>query len=204
MAMAAPYHHGDLPRALREAAAALITEQGAAGFSLREVARRAGVSHAAPAHHFGDARGLLTALAVEAFQRLQENMEAAAEGIEDPGERLVRVGTAYVTTGRDYPAHCAVVFRGDLVDTDDPDYELWGLRTYGFLEETVRAVAERHNPSLDIDDASRLCWAAMQGLLELSAPMTEIARKLGQPPVDLVARAEAVARLLLTGLLQGG
>lgn len=198
-----PYHHGDLPHALREAAAALITEQGAAGFSLREVARRAGVSHAAPAHHFGDARGLLTALGVEAFQRLYEHMEAAAAGIEDPCERLVRVGTAYVITGRDHPAHCAVVFRPDLVDTQDPEYERWGLRTYGFLEGAVRAVAERHNPALDVDDASRLCWAAMQGLLELHAPMTEIARKRGHAPLDLVRQAETSTRLMLAGLVRG-
>lgn len=196
-----PYHHGDLPHALREAAAALITEQGAAGFSLREVARRAGVSHAAPAHHFGDTRGLLTALGVEAFQRLHENMEVAAAGVEDPCERLVRVGTAYVVTGRDYPAHCAVVFRSDLVDTHDPEYERWGLRTYEFLEDTVRAVAERHHPELDIGDASRTCWAAMQGLLELIGPMGEIARKRGEAPVDLIEQAEATTRLMLTGLL---
>jgi AcrR family transcriptional regulator len=198
-----PYHHGDLPRALREAAAALITEEGAAGFSLREVARRAGVSHAAPAHHFGDARGLLTALGVEAFQRLYENMEASVAGVDEPTERLVRVGTAYVVTGRDFPAHCAIVFRGDLVDTLDPQYEEWGLRTYGFLEDAVRAVAEHHNPSLDVEDASRLCWAAMQGLLELHAPMSEIARKLGRPGVDLVRQAEASTRLMLAGLVGG-
>lgn len=198
-----PYHHGDLPHALREAAAALITEEGTAGFSLREVARRAGVSHAAPAHHFGDARGLLTALAIEGFQRLYANMEAAAEGVDDPSERLVRVGSAYVITGRQHPAHCAVVFRADLVDTLDAEYETWGLRTYGFLEDTVRAVADCHNPSLDVDDASRLCWAAMQGLLELYLPMSEIARKRGQAPVDLVEQAEASTRLMLAGMLRG-
>jgi AcrR family transcriptional regulator len=198
-----PYHHGDLPHALREAAAALITEQGVAGFSLREVARRAGVSHAAPAHHFGDARGLLTALAVEGFQHLYANMEAAAAGVNEPTERLVRVGTAYVITGRDHPAHCAIVFRGDLVDTEDQEYELWGLRTYGFLEDTVRAVAQVHNPALDVDDGSRLCWAAMQGLLELHRPMSEIARKRGGPEVDLVRQADASTKLMLAGLLGG-
>ncbi len=198
-----PYHHGDLPHALREAAAALITEQGPAGFSLREVARRAGVSHAAPAHHFGDARGLLTALAIEAFQRLHANMEAAAEGVDDPTERLVCVGRAYVITGRDHPAHCAVVFRSDLVDTEHPDYEQWGLRTYGFLEDTVRAVAERHDPTLDVVDASRLCWAAMQGLLVLQEPMTGIATKGGQRTFDLVDQAETSTRLILSGILRG-
>ncbi len=196
----APYHHGDLPNALRAAAVSLITEQGPAGFSLREVSRRAGVSHAAPAHHFGDAAGLLTVLAVEAFQQLHAHMEAAADHVEDPRERLVEVGVAYVVTGRDYPAHCSIVFRSDLVDTNDPEYQEWGEQAYGFLEATVRAVAERYNPALDIDDASRLCWAAMQGLLVLHAPMDAIARRRGTS-VDLVEQARASTRLILSGLL---
>ena len=58
--MTSEYHHGDLPAALRAAAVDLIQERGPAKFSLREVARRAGVSYAAPSHHFGDARGLLS------------------------------------------------------------------------------------------------------------------------------------------------
>src|SRR4030095_14934141 len=67
---ARPYHHGDLPRALLEAAVQAIAEAGAAAVSLRELARRAGVSHAAPAHHFGDKAGLLTAVAADGFRRL--------------------------------------------------------------------------------------------------------------------------------------
>ena len=63
MADKKPYHHRNLPAVLREVTAELVSERGPAGFSLREVARRAGVSHAAPAHHFGDTRGLLTSLA---------------------------------------------------------------------------------------------------------------------------------------------
>lgn len=200
--MAPPrYHHGDLPNALRSAAVDLITELGPAGFSLREVARRAGVSHAAPAHHYGDTTGLLTAVAVEAFQHLSENLEARAGGIGDPAERLVQVGIAYVVTGRDHPAHCAVVFRGDLVDTSDPAYAEWGDRTYRFLESTVRALAERHNPSLDIDDASRLCWSAMQGLLVLHPQMGLTALMRGTPPVDLIEQSVAFSRLLLSGLV---
>jgi AcrR family transcriptional regulator len=191
--MPAPsYHHGDLRNALQAAAVDLITERGPAGFSLREVARRAGVSHAAPAHHYGNTTGLLTVLAVEAFQHLHARMVASTAGIDDPAERLVEAGVAYVVTGREYPAHCAVVFRGDLVDTADPDYAEWGQRTYSFLEATVQAVADRYNPSLDIGDGSRLCWSAMQGLLVLHPHMA---------PVDLVGQARAFGRLILNGLL---
>ena len=88
-----PYHHGALRPALLAAAEAVIAERGVDGFSLRETARRAGVSPAAPAHHFGDARGLLTALATEAFRRFGDALEAS-----DPGgtreERMHAQGMA--------------------------------------------------------------------------------------------------------------
>lgn len=198
--MPPPYHHGDLPNALRSAAVDLITEKGPAGFSLREVARRAGVSHAAPAHHFGDTTGLLTDLAVQAFDHLHAAMVVALAGAEGADDRLEAVGVAYVETGRDYPAHCAVVFRRDLIDTDDPAYADSGLRTYGLLHDTVRAVAEQHNPHLDVDAASRLCWSSMQGLLVLHEQMTEIDRKTGACSVDVVEQSRAFTRLMLRGL----
>lgn len=92
----------------------------------------------------------------------------------------MQVGVAYILTGGDHPGHCAVVFRGDLVDTADPAYQEWGDRTYGSLEDTVRAVAVHHKPALDIDVASRLCWSAMQALLILHPSMEEIAAKRGE------------------------
>ena len=109
------YHHPELASTLRSAAADLITERGPSGFSLREVARRAGVSHAAPAHHYGDATGLLTAVAIEAFEHLDAEM-APADEIADPVERLVAVGRAYVRIAHRHPGHCAVVFRNDIID----------------------------------------------------------------------------------------
>src|SRR5687768_5541186 len=73
------YHHGDLQAALIAAAEDVLAEKGVSGFSLREAARRAGVSPAAPAHHFKDARGLLTAVAARGFQRLTETLIQAAD-----------------------------------------------------------------------------------------------------------------------------
>ncbi len=72
-----PYHHGDLRQAVLDAAVAAITEAGPAAVSLRELARRAGVSHAAPAHHFGDKAGLLTALAAEGYDLLADALHTA-------------------------------------------------------------------------------------------------------------------------------
>jgi len=74
---ARPYHHGDLPRVLLDTATQAILEVGPAAVSLRDLARRAGVSHAAPAYHFGDKAGLLTAVAVDGFERLAAALREA-------------------------------------------------------------------------------------------------------------------------------
>jgi AcrR family transcriptional regulator len=110
------YHHGDLRRTLLAAAVEEIEEHGPATVSLRDLARRAHVSHAAPAHHFGDKAGLLTALAVEGFTGL-------ASILREAGERtgsFLEIGVAYVGFAVEHPAHFAVMFRPDLYHPDDP------------------------------------------------------------------------------------
>src|SRR5689334_3926996 len=92
------YHHGDLRRALIDGALEAIAENGVAALSLRDVARRAGVSHAAPAHHFGDKQGLLTAIAIEGFEGLYEVTMAAA------GDHVAG-GLAWIAWALDHPAH---------------------------------------------------------------------------------------------------
>jgi AcrR family transcriptional regulator len=112
---ARPYHHGNLRREILDAALDAIAEDGAVALSLRELARRAGVSHAAPAHHFGDKAGLLTAIAVEGYDMLRAALsEARAGGFLD-------VGLAYIEFAVGHPAHFEVMYRPDLLHTDDPD-----------------------------------------------------------------------------------
>jgi AcrR family transcriptional regulator len=193
------YHHGDLPNALRRGAAEVIAEKGLGHFSLREVARRAGVSHAAPAHHFGDTTGLLTSLAIEGFEKLAETCAAATEGIEEPGARLAAVGRGYVETGMRYPAHCEVMFRSDVVDCDDPAYQEAGQRAYAVLADTIRAVAAE-NPALDVDDAADLCWSAMQGLLVLHPNITRRRSGAGLPVLDLEQHVVRFTEMILDGL----
>lgn len=106
------YHHGDLRRVLLRAAVTALDEVGPAALSLRDLARRAGVSHAAPAHHFGDKAGLLTALAVEGFDLLAEALRAA-------GGDLLDAGVAYVRFAVDHRAHFEVMFRPELYRPDD-------------------------------------------------------------------------------------
>lgn len=161
------YHHGDLPNALRAAAVDVIDERGIAGFSLREVARRAGVSHNAPAHHFGDARGLLTSLAIEGFEALHDAAVAAARRHHDPVDRLMAIGTAYLELGRSHRAHCDVMFRVDLIDADDTEVITAGMRAYAVLEVAVWSLIDGEGLDVDLDAAVWLCWSAMQGLLVL-------------------------------------
>ena len=112
------YHHGDLRREVLVAAAQMIAEGGPSQLSLREVARRAGVSHAAPAYHFGDKPGLLTALAVQGYDMLADSL-ATSTG-PDAGE-LKEMGVRYVEFAAEHPAHFEVMFRPDLYRADDPD-----------------------------------------------------------------------------------
>src|SRR3954468_1172678 len=110
------YHHGNLRRVLMDCAIAAVAERGATTLSLRDVARRAGVSHAAPAHHFGDKRGLLTAIAVEGFE-----LQAAALRDAHGDGAFLDAGLAYIEFAVDHPAHFAVMYRPDLYRADDRD-----------------------------------------------------------------------------------
>ena len=194
------YHHGDLPNALRKAAADVIAEKGLGSFSLREVARRAGVSHAAPAHHFGDTTGLLTSLAIEAFVHLEYATATAAARETDPIACLVAIGQAYVNVGIDDPAHCQILFRHDLLNSDDPRYVEAGHAAYRVLESTLEDLAAAINPKLDVDQAAKLCWAAMQGLVVLHDNFAGLNQQAGRdrsPIDDTVAR---FTNLIVNGL----
>jgi AcrR family transcriptional regulator len=117
------YHHGDLRRALLDALPDVIRKQGLDRVSLRELARRAGVSHGAPAHHFGDRRGLLTAFATEGSRHLEARVVQALAGAApgDHAERLTAVGMGYLEFALRHPEHFGVVFRPERLDLADPD-----------------------------------------------------------------------------------
>jgi len=110
------YHHGDLRRALLQAAAEAITEHGVAALSMRDLARRAGVSHAAPTHHFGDKAGLLTALASEGFDQLAKALATSRLA----SNSFLELGVTYVRFAVTRRAQFEVMFRTDLYHADDP------------------------------------------------------------------------------------
>ena len=105
-----PYHHGNLKQALLEASLDIIRKAGPAAFTLREVARRAGVSHNAPYRHFRNKEELLAALAAEGFDRLTAAMTKAAESASGALERFRSSGRGYVEFALRYPQHFAVMF----------------------------------------------------------------------------------------------
>src|SRR5215470_19725877 len=119
---AQPYHHGNLRAALLDAAEAELDAQGIEGFSLRGVAKRAGVSHAAPAHHFRDVNGLLTGLAAEGYKRFVAAQEARQKTAPADGmSQLVASGMGYIDFALARPALFRLMFSSDRPDHEAPE-----------------------------------------------------------------------------------
>jgi AcrR family transcriptional regulator len=165
------YHHGDLRRSLIDATEALLDERGADGFSLREVARRAGVSPAAPAHHFGDAAGLLTAVVTEAFDALTEALrQGDARGRRAGRHRLVEQGVEYVGFALRHPGRFRLMFRGALLH-EQAALMASANAAFAVLEDGVRAMRGLPDgaPIRGADWATLLAsWSIVHGFAHLA------------------------------------
>lgn len=164
------YHHGDLPNALLSAVDEIVREREVAGLTLREVARRAGVTHAAPAHHFGDKAGMLTAFATEGFTMLREHLAAAraaeSGAVEHP--ELLRVGLAYIRFAIAEPARFAVMFRPEQLRSDDPDYVAARDAAFAVLADTIRDLRTDLEPdSPEVLLAASGAWSIVHGFATL-------------------------------------
>jgi len=181
------YHHGDLRAALLSAAEAELALVGIEGFSLRAVAKRAGVSHAAPAHHFGDAAGLLTALAAEGFRKFLEAQAAREARAEpDPKAQLIAAGLGYVDFALSRPTLFRLIFSSNKPDFTDPDLQSAADAAYGHLVGQVRAMggAEADVPPV---------WAMAHGLADLIAA----GRLKSLQALGLAERDAALSSMLL-------
>lgn len=165
-----PTHYpGDLRQALLAAAEEEIARDGIGQLSLRGVARRLGVSHNAPAHHFPDRAALLTALATHGARLLGRALETAASTTPDPVERLAALGRAYIAFAGDHPALFDAMLRPDLVHTDDHDLMTAEAHTYAVLTGTVTAAARAGwGAGLDPDILAVLAWSTVHGLATLT------------------------------------
>lgn len=175
-----PYHHGELRPALLSAVKDLVAEKGIESLSLRECARRAGVSWSAPGHHFGDKEGMLTAFAIEGFAELRQHMERRRDQAADPLSRAAAVGLGYLEFALKNPEYFRVMFRAELLNERDPEYQAANAAAFGVLEHAIRACHEARgadgNPLLP-----RLCllaWASVHGFatLVLEGAIAELGR----------------------------
>jgi len=163
------YHHGDLRRALVDAALALIAEGELGTFSLREVARRAGVTPAAPYHHFKDKTALLAAVAEEGFMALRGLLEAALAPVPpaDLRGRFAALSRAYLTFARAHPAHYRVMFLPEIKSHQEhPSFHAAADRTLEVLAKQVREAAPQASPR-EVMTRTVLIWSIGHGLASL-------------------------------------
>ena len=168
MPPAPPYHHGNLKQALLEAAVQLIAETGPRGFTLREAARRAGVSHNAPYRHFRDRDDLLAAVATDGFDRLTRAMARAGPGVR-PLHRLRRSGLAYVDFGLRWPQHFAAMFDAPRDPAAYPACAAAAQRCFQTLLGFVRdCQAAGQLPAGDPERLAYHAWSLVHGIAKLA------------------------------------
>lgn len=173
-----PYHHGNVRAAMIDAAVAAIVDGGPAAVSMRELARRVGVTHGAAAHHFGDKTGLLTAVATEGFRLLASTLR---EAWERSGE-FRAVGVAYVAFAVDHPAYFELMFRPEQYRTDDPALAEARAAAGQVLYESADDVADAAGG--DVLLAGTAGWAYVHGIATLWSNRN-LPPVLGDDPVAL-------------------
>ena len=172
------YHHGHLAAALLDSGEAELNEYGIDAFSLRGVAKRAGVSHAAPAHHFADVNGLLTAIAARGFERFVARQEDfRKQTTPDPRAQLEASGVGYVAFAMENTALFRLMFGSDRPNFEAPLLQSAAGQAYEDLASHVAAVTDRREQHvceaaaaefLDIVDIAAV-WALAHGLADLLA-----------------------------------
>lgn len=159
------YHHGELRKALVDAALALVGEGGTGALSLREVARRVGVSHAAPKHHFPDKAALLAAVGARAFADLADSMQrATAAAGDDATAQLKASGVAYVRYAVQHPALFRLLFGGELSLATDPELDAQSRRAFEVLVRSATAAAGKDASAGDVELLVTSAWSVVHGL----------------------------------------
>ena len=182
-----PYHHGDLHDALLQAAERVLERDGISGLTLRAVAREAGVSHAAPTHHFGDLTGLLSELAAIGFRRFNEAMVAARATDTLPMMKAMAGAKAYVAYAQARPGMYGLMFRNERLDMTRPSLHEAATASFEGLASSVGA--GRHErltgealETLTLDQAAAIArnWSLVHGftMLLLDGRLGDILHRL--------------------------
>jgi AcrR family transcriptional regulator len=189
------YHHGDLKRALTEAALGLVSEKGPKGFTLREVARRAGVSAAAPYRHFADKADLLAAVAPQGFVQFHETLSAVAAETTDLNQRMVDMARAYVRWAVSHPDYYQAMFGAEIDKSEHPELLTAGLRAFGdLLGAITQCQSAKILPDGDPLEIAGPTWSLLHGIATLSIGHDLSHVGIGDDPQDIAERS-------LTGLL---
>src|SRR5712672_27177 len=201
-----PYHHGDLHEALLQAAERVLERDGIAGLTLRAVAREAGVSHAAPTHHFGDLTGLLSELAAIGFRMFNTAMIAARASETHPLMKAMANAKAYVAYAQAHPGMYSLMFRNERLDMTRPSLHEAATASFQGLAGTVGAGGSLSGEALEalsLDQAGAIArnWSLVHGftMLLLDGRLKDILHRLpeGTTPdqlLDAMMRS-AVGRL---------
>ncbi|MDO9560963.1 MAG: TetR/AcrR family transcriptional regulator [Bradyrhizobium sp.] len=181
---ATPYHHGDLHDALLEAAERVLERDGLGGLTLRAVAREAGVSHAAPTHHFGDLTGLVSELAAIGFRQFNVAMEAAGAIDAPPLLKAMARAKAYVAYAQAHPGMYGLMFRTERLDMTRPSLHEAASASFAGLAGAVGVSHQQQvsDEALSLDQAAAIAraWSLVHGFttLLLDGRLTDILRRL--------------------------
>ncbi|MBO0881246.1 MAG: TetR/AcrR family transcriptional regulator [Mycobacterium sp.] len=162
----APAAHPQVRDALLDAARAELVEHGRAAISLRAVARRAGLSHAAPKYHFGDRAGLLTAIATEGFHALARQLSKVHES--DAQQQLAVLGCAYIDFGLSHPALFELMFAPSELHAADPELIAAQEQAIGTLTTTVSRLGDTDPTPSGSPKLALISWALVHGLVVLT------------------------------------
>jgi AcrR family transcriptional regulator len=165
-----PYHHGNLPDALLGAVGAIVDEVGPADVSLREAARRAGVSHSAPAYHFGDKEGMLSAYCHQGFGLLFRDMQSAYDAALDGSarERMIAIGVAYAQFAMQNRSHFEVMFRSGIDKSIHHEIGEESGQVFGLLLRVIRERMDEGNyPGEDPMQLAVYFWSVAHGFASI-------------------------------------
>lgn len=162
----ASYHHGSLRQALLSAAEKILQSEGVNALTLRAAAREAGVSHTAPAHHFKDLTGLLSALAASGFARLHEFARAEA-GAAEPQDQLLAHARGYIAFARAHPELFKLMFRSERLDWDQPNLASAAGEAYSLLIPAASDQQVHDKPGQKALADTMARWSYVHGLAML-------------------------------------
>lgn len=181
----------DLRRRVLDASLALIASEGLEAFSMREVARRAGVSHQAPYHHFPDREAIMAAIVAEGFAMLRADTLEAGEGERDAHKRLTMIGKAYLAFALAHPAHFKLMFRSEWVKAErHEDASECAEGAFNVLAEAIADVSRAHGRAED-PTLLQISWSLAHGLATLMLE-GKIEKAFGEGEVAQQAVIDAV------------